>query len=407
MTTTDFSAPPPPPRLPPTHVMRRSSTDRIAAGVCGGLSDYFRVDPVLFRVLFATTAFFGGAGIIAYLLAWAVIPDATTEDAPVDRVVRELRRRHVPFWLVAGIGIVVAWALLFSWWAPWPFAPVIIAVVILVAALSRRTPPAGATGSNPPPAWTAPSSPTDFSNASPEMPLTATEPVAGPTRWMPETQAWFIESRARARLRRRRAAPVRWATLAVLVVTIAVLALADTISGIVIPAYFWTGGAIVLAGLIVGVAMRRTPWSLTLLLIPAIVGLIGFGGTRASLHDGSGQKQWTPTASTPLASSYRLAFGQGVLDLSGVSVTSPQHTSITMAAGQVRILVPKDLNVVVNANVHIGTVEVDGQTDFLRSGSDADGVGLDLTVPSTTGATGPQVTIDVHLADGQLSVQHV
>ena len=72
--TTMTDLPPVPPAPPaPVRQLRRSSTDRVAAGVAGGLGEYFGLDPVLFRVLFAVTSFFGGAGIVAYLLAWLVM----------------------------------------------------------------------------------------------------------------------------------------------------------------------------------------------------------------------------------------------------------------------------------------------------------------------------------------------
>jgi phage shock protein PspC (stress-responsive transcriptional regulator) len=61
--------------------------------VAGGLGEYFVVDPVLFRVLFATAAFFGGAGVLGYLLAWAAIPEQGTERAPIDGWIHGLRER--------------------------------------------------------------------------------------------------------------------------------------------------------------------------------------------------------------------------------------------------------------------------------------------------------------------------
>jgi phage shock protein C len=52
----------------------KSSTDKILAGVCGGMGEYFDVDPVLIRVLWVISAFFGGAGVLAYIIAAIVIP---------------------------------------------------------------------------------------------------------------------------------------------------------------------------------------------------------------------------------------------------------------------------------------------------------------------------------------------
>src|SRR5690242_15243747 len=110
MTTTDFPADPQTPPPSQARVLRRSTTDRVGAGVAGGLGAYFGVDPVLFRVLFAVSAFFGGAGVIAYLLAWAVIPEQGTEQAAVDSWIGELRRRRVPVWAVVVAAGLLLWA---------------------------------------------------------------------------------------------------------------------------------------------------------------------------------------------------------------------------------------------------------------------------------------------------------
>ena len=52
----------------------RSGNDRILGGVCGGIGEYFDIDPVIVRLLFVALAFAGGAGIILYILAWIIIP---------------------------------------------------------------------------------------------------------------------------------------------------------------------------------------------------------------------------------------------------------------------------------------------------------------------------------------------
>ncbi|MBC8435000.1 PspC domain-containing protein [archaeon] len=52
----------------------RSKTDKIIAGVCGGLGDYFEVDPVLIRLLWIFLIFGYGFGVFAYLVAWIIIP---------------------------------------------------------------------------------------------------------------------------------------------------------------------------------------------------------------------------------------------------------------------------------------------------------------------------------------------
>jgi len=54
----------------------RSQTQRMIAGVCGGLADYFNVDATLMRVLFLLLAVFGGSGIVIYIVMWIIVPDA-------------------------------------------------------------------------------------------------------------------------------------------------------------------------------------------------------------------------------------------------------------------------------------------------------------------------------------------
>ncbi len=52
----------------------RSKKDKIIGGVCGGIGEYFNIDPVLVRILWLFFTFLGGAGILAYIIAWVVIP---------------------------------------------------------------------------------------------------------------------------------------------------------------------------------------------------------------------------------------------------------------------------------------------------------------------------------------------
>lgn len=53
----------------------RSQKNRIIGGVAGGLAEYFDVDVVLVRVLWVLAIFVGGGGVIAYIIAWIIIPD--------------------------------------------------------------------------------------------------------------------------------------------------------------------------------------------------------------------------------------------------------------------------------------------------------------------------------------------
>ena len=53
----------------------RSRKDRMIAGVCGGLAEYFNIDPVIVRVLAVVLLFGAGTGFLAYIVLWVVVPE--------------------------------------------------------------------------------------------------------------------------------------------------------------------------------------------------------------------------------------------------------------------------------------------------------------------------------------------
>jgi len=76
-----YNAPPPSSPAPSQpRLLRRSTDDKVLGGVCGGIARYLGVDAVVIRLLAVVLAIVGGgAGLIAYLIAWVVIP----KDQPV------------------------------------------------------------------------------------------------------------------------------------------------------------------------------------------------------------------------------------------------------------------------------------------------------------------------------------
>ncbi len=51
-----------------------STVNKKIAGVCGGLGEFFDLDPVFFRVGFLVLVFLGGAGILLYIILWMIVP---------------------------------------------------------------------------------------------------------------------------------------------------------------------------------------------------------------------------------------------------------------------------------------------------------------------------------------------
>lgn len=52
----------------------RSGKDRILGGVCGGLGEYFSIDPALIRLGWILFSLVYGSGVLAYFIAWIIIP---------------------------------------------------------------------------------------------------------------------------------------------------------------------------------------------------------------------------------------------------------------------------------------------------------------------------------------------
>lgn len=58
----------------------RNPNDKILGGVCSGVANYFDIDPVIVRLVFAVLFLTAGIGLLAYILAWIIIPAAKTPE---------------------------------------------------------------------------------------------------------------------------------------------------------------------------------------------------------------------------------------------------------------------------------------------------------------------------------------
>src|SRR5215218_6882127 len=100
--------------------LRRSVTDRHIAGVSGGIARHLDVDPIIVRVALVVAVFFGGAGLLAYIGAWILVPEEGTNDEPLGL---DQRSRTLA---LGGVGILALLCAVGDWagafWFPWPLA---------------------------------------------------------------------------------------------------------------------------------------------------------------------------------------------------------------------------------------------------------------------------------------------
>jgi phage shock protein C len=150
--------------------LERSNTNRVIAGVCGGIAEYLAVDPTLVRVAFVVMTFVGGVGILAYIVLLILMPQPgqpapftkappgtstdttarmeadssataqTTAVTPVDPAVRQAeaeRRRSAVGYLLIALGVVFLLSnagafRLVQWNYVWPLVLIGIGALFLV-----------------------------------------------------------------------------------------------------------------------------------------------------------------------------------------------------------------------------------------------------------------------------------
>lgn len=142
----------------------RSRTDRVIGGVAAGVADYLNADPALVRIAWALLVpLTGGAALLAYLVAWVVVPegdgtpvavaaddgvtgDIATSDPGAPRPAPRAAPGENRAGLVVGIGLVLigVWFLVreyvpdVDWGLIWPAVLIGIGAIILVATMRRR-----------------------------------------------------------------------------------------------------------------------------------------------------------------------------------------------------------------------------------------------------------------------------
>ena len=89
--------------------LRRSTSDKVVAGVAGGLGHYLGVDPVIIRIAVVVLALTGGAGVLLYLIGWIAIPEEQPGEIPPGTVRTERSSGAV---VLGGVLIIVGALLL-------------------------------------------------------------------------------------------------------------------------------------------------------------------------------------------------------------------------------------------------------------------------------------------------------
>lgn len=120
----------------------RSTTDKFIAGVCGGLAEYFRVDPSIVRVLFVLLAFASGVGLLTYLVMCVVVPKRPVGEVGPPPEHLAGWNSYLPGIILVGIGVLMLIIHVFRWihWHMiWPVIVILIGLALVFYHGGRST----------------------------------------------------------------------------------------------------------------------------------------------------------------------------------------------------------------------------------------------------------------------------
>jgi phage shock protein PspC (stress-responsive transcriptional regulator) len=399
--------------------LTRRADHRVIAGVAGGIADYLGVEPWLVRIGFIVLVPFGGFGVLAYLIAWLLVPVAGSEQSLAGGVLR-----RPPSGLRGYLGvalILVAVAILASAFS----SPQVIWAIVLIAfgvLLFRHDdpeppdhrPPAGG---EPGPAATTATLP-----AVPPAATTTTEPLGQPPAagletnvlpadvpvWSPpppppgQAAAWDAPPPRRPR-RRAFLGPLTFA-VALIVTGLALmldnLGVVDLSIGQELAVFLTVVGGGLLVGTWWGRAWGLIPVGLLAVPVVALAALAGPVPVKGGMAD----RLFQPTTPAEVRSSYRLAGGELILDLSKVKFgpgVPPVQASV--AGGRLLVVVPDEVAARVRGRVGIGSLDLLGHQD---AGAQIDSTVVEPAAKAPAkGVAAPTVDLDLMAGYGVIEVR--
>ncbi len=412
---------------PPLTDLRRSRTDRHVAGVSGGLGRYAGIDPLVFRILFVVLTIFGGSGILLYALGWLLVPEEGETESEGRRLMNGRASRSKGSILALGVvvvaGVIAIGATVDSGWGVGGLG--VLAVIGLAAVLLLRNgqrdpqqvpgpvygpvpPPAepGAYGQTtgtayaaPAPAPLAPQTATFAPQTATFAPQTApvAPPPAGPTYpvWTPAPPP-PAPPKERSVLGR--------VTLCNALIVVGLLvgwnaATDHDVSGRVV---FAAALGVVGIGLVVGAFLGRARslvvWGVLLTALASAAAVV----PDVPVNGGIGDRTWRPATVADLRSEYRLGIGDAELDLTRLDLTDAGRlrVDVRQGVGDLTIVVPDDVVVLVNADVQGGDLRLPDREDI-------DGTDLSdrVVVPEGSSPGSAVLVIDAEMGLGSLEVR--
>ncbi len=388
MTETTYGPPLPPPAPPPR--LERDPDDQVIAGVCAAFARYTDTDPVLWRVTLAVLTLFGGAGLVLYVLGWALVPRSDRGSSWVERT---LRGRDHGISAAGVVLVVIAGVVLLGVLSDGPGlgALLVVGAVAYLVSRERRSP--SAVSSDPVAPDLAP-----YDTAY----VPAYGPVPPPALDDPAYATW-AEGPPRRPRRRRSPLGALTVSLATLITGVLLALRLSGVDALTAPRIIAVALLVVGAGLLVGAWVGRARWLIAVGLVLALALGGSVAARSAGLDDGIGERTWTPTGDA----SYALGAGEAVVDLTSLRPGEPVEVDAELGVGRLLVLVPQDVRVTGEAQLGVGEiVQVfgDGRRRDLNPDDDTE---VTERVFFAGESGGPEVELDLEVGMGQIEVRRV
>jgi phage shock protein PspC (stress-responsive transcriptional regulator) len=335
--------------------VRRSSEDRIVAGVCAGVARHLNVDPIIVRIAVVALTFIGLAGLILYLAAWFLLPEDDSERSVAadwfNLTQNEPQVRAIGLFVAAVLAVVAivgdsGWGL---WWIGWWVLPAAFLFWLFVVRPRQRREEFFAASANAAPG----AKPAQWSS-DPDVLKTQVDAYTA-------AKTAQVLERKRQRYERRRESRALWRlTLSLIAIAIAVTLIVDQQVGVDAPTYIVAALLAVAIGCLIGTVWGNSGGLVGLGLLLTVALMV----SSAVPHGRVGEQVREPQTLAGLQPSYRHGVGEFVLNLSGFDKPTQlagRTVHIDAGVGQTTVYVPKSLPVTLDAELEGGEISAFGR----------------------------------------------
>jgi phage shock protein PspC (stress-responsive transcriptional regulator) len=354
---------------------RRPHNGRLVAGVAAGIGKRYGIDPIIVRIALVVATFYGGVGVLFYLLGWLLLPAEQDEVSPIEALVGRGRSSMSPgFTIVLGIALIPT----MIFFTDGDSATYLVAAVLLAGLFLLHRGRANHKYAV---------LPTDPAQMPSTSPITDSgfkgEPMSDQTRWV--GQSPVTEGQQPPAWDPLGAAPFAWdlpepqpvapepepeppaprhkSRIGLATFGFTVAAGAALFATNAFPAHVSVGilAGIVGLGMIAGSFLGGGRGLIALSAVLCCFGAVLSVSHVDNVHDIGGSLNETPTSISQVQPSYQGGIGDVTLDLTQLPNSGTVQTSVSVGTGNARVIVPATADVVVTCHSPIGNVDCLGQ----------------------------------------------